>query len=166
MSVYKEPVAIPAEFRAESLYTPDQWYVDDVLELDEDHVVGLCDTAALAEHPLVHAQRPWPGHGKHVPGSIIVQITGTLGNIHAVSGLGLRMSEGWVGFGTHIHEARFRGLGEIGPALRCELAVERVRRLKGTTFVTYKFRYEQDGRLIYSSRQSASWVRRGSEARE
>lgn len=152
-------MAIPEAFASESLYTPDQWFVHDVVESGEDHLVGTCDTAQLATHPLVEAQRPWPGQPKHVPGAIMVQITGTLGNLHAVMVLGLRMSEGWVGFGTNILGAKFRGLGEIGPPMRCELKVEELRELRGTKFVTYAFRYEQDGRLIYTSRQRASWLR-------
>lgn len=150
-------VGIPEEFRAESLYEPEQWYVHDVLEVDAEHVVGLCDTKALVGSPIVAAQRSWPGQPKHVPGIIMVQITGTLGNIHAVVGLGLRMSEGWVGFGTNILEARFRGLGRLGPPLRCELRVEDMRRLEGSLFATYSFRFSQESTTIYSSRQRAMW---------
>lgn len=152
-------MAIPEAFLSESLYTQDQWYVHDVLECGEDHVVGICDTSQLTDNPLVLAQRPWPGQPKHVPGAVMVQITGTLGNIHAVCGLGLRMTEGWIGFGTNILDAKFRGLGAIGPAMRCELKVEEQRWIKGQLFVTYAFRYEQDGRPIYRSRQRASWMR-------
>jgi hypothetical protein len=152
-------VAIPELFASESLYTPDQWYVHDIVESSDDHLVGICDTSKLVDDPLVVAQRPWPGQPKHVPGAIMVQITGTLGNIHAVTALGLRMTEGWIGFGTNIMEARFRGLGEIGPPLRCELRAESRRELKGQLFITYAFRYEQDGRVIYTSRQRASWMR-------
>lgn len=152
-------MAFPEDFAPESLYTRDQWYIDELAELDLDHVVGICDTAKLADSPIVQAQRPWPGQPKHVPGIIMVQITGTLGNIHAVMALGLRMSEGWVGFGTNILSAKFRGLGRIGPPLRCELKVEDRRELKGQIFITYGFRYEQDGKVVYSSRQRASWAR-------
>lgn len=156
---------IPDEFLAESLYTPDQWYIHDVLEIDRenDRVVGLCDTERLIDHPLVVAQRPWPGQPKHVPGIVMVQITGTLGNIHAVAVLGLKMSEGWVGFGTNIHEARFGGLGRLGPALICEMKVERMRTLRGQMFGTYEFRFEQEGKVIYRSKQSASWLRPSAE---
>jgi hypothetical protein len=154
-------VGIPDEFRAESLYEPEQWYVDDLLEVDAEHVVGVCDTAALASSHIVAAQRPWPGQPKHVPGIVIVQITGTLGNIHAVLGLGLRMSEGWVGFGTNILEARFRGLGRLGPPLRCELRVDDLRRLEGSMFVTYSFRFSQADATVYTSRQRAAWRRAG-----
>jgi hypothetical protein len=149
------------DFAAESLYEREHWYVHEVAERGDDFLVGICDTSTLAEHPLVLAQRSWPGQPKHVPGAVMVQITGTLGNIHAVAVLGLRMSEGWVGFGTNILEAKFRGLGKIGPPLRCELRVEDHRELRGTRFITYAFRFEQEGRAIYTSRQRASWLRGG-----
>lgn len=147
------------QFAGESLYTPDQWYIDEIVECDEQHVIGICDTSKLVDHPVVLAQRPWPAQPKHIPGAIMVQITGTLGNIHAVFALGLRMSEGWAGFGTNILDAKFRGIGHIGPALRCELKVEETRELRGTRFVTYAFRYQQEGRTVYTSRQRASWLR-------
>jgi hypothetical protein len=144
------------DFATESLYEPEHWYVHEVVEHGDDFLVGICDTQTLVNHPLVLAQRPWPGQPKHVPGAVMVQITGTLGNIHAVTVLGLRMTEGC---GTNILEAKFRGLGKIGPPLRCELRVEDHRELRGQRFVTYAFRYEQEGRAIYTSRQRASWLR-------
>ena len=152
-------MAFPEDFVGESLYTRDQWYIDELVECDAEHVVGICDTAKLADSPIVQAQKPWPGQPKHVPGIIMVQITGTLGNIHAVEALGLRMTEGWVGFGTNILSAKFRGLGILGPPMRCELRVEDRRDIKGQVFVTYAFRYEQEGKVVYSSRQRASWMR-------
>ncbi|EDM78779.1 S-adenosylmethionine decarboxylase [Plesiocystis pacifica SIR-1] len=150
---------LPEVFAEESLYTPDQWYVHDLLELGEERVVAVCETERLVDNPVVVAQRPWPGQPKHVPGIIMVQITGTLGNIHAVCSLGLRMSEGWVGFGTNIHQARYRGMGTLGPPLICTMEIERLRRIGGGIFITYTYDFRQEGRRIYSSRQSASWSR-------
>lgn len=151
----------PDDFERESLYTPDQWYVHDVLEIDPEagRVVGVVDTTRLG--PVREAQKPWAGHTPHVPGAVIVQATGTLGNLHAVYVLGLRMSDGWVGYGTHIHSARFLGMGAIGPALKVSLQATRVRRISGAHFVTYDFRFEQEGRKIYESSQTAVWTRGG-----
>lgn len=148
---------IPEDFAAESLYAPEAWFVHDVLELDADRVVALVDTTRLG--PLVQAQRPWPGHARHFPGAVAIQVTGTLGQLHAIYGMGLRASEGWVGFGTHIHRARFPGMGEIGPPVQAALQATRKRQLRGTWFVDYDFRYTQEGRLIYESTQTAAWGR-------
>lgn len=149
----------PEDFEQECLYRPDAWYLHDVLVLDpeDNRVVGLVDTTRLG--PLVDAQRTWPGHAKHFPGAIAIQVTGTLGQLHATYCMGLRATDGWFGFGTHIKKARFPGMGEIGPPVHAELRATRQRKLRGVWFVDYDFRYEQEGRLIYESTQTAAWGR-------
>lgn len=150
---------IPPDFEAEALYAPDAWFVHEVLEIDaEGHrVVGLIDTTRLGV--LVEAQRELPGHRKHLPGAVAIQVTGTLGNLHAVYVLGLRPSQGWVGYGTHVRDARFRRMGHIGPPIVAALHATRARQLRGTWFVDYAFRFEQEGELVYESRQTAAWGR-------
>ena len=152
---------LPPDFANESLYGPDAWYVHDLLEIDADAgiVRARVDTTRLGA--LVEAQNERLGHPRHVPGAIMVQITGTLGNLHAVYVLGLRPSEGWTGFGTQVRTARFPSLGRIGPPLDVELRTARIRRLRGRTFVDYAFRYAQEGREVYLSQQSAIWFREG-----
>jgi hypothetical protein len=137
--------------------------VHDLLHLDAEEglVRARVDTTRLG--PLVDAQQETPGHPKHVPGAVMVQITGTLGNLHAVYVLGLRPSEGWVGFGTHIRNARFPSMGVIGPPVDVELRATRVRRVRGRHFVEYAFRYEQEGREIYLAEHAAIWFK-GDEA--
>lgn len=150
---------IPEDFAAEALYAPDAWYVHDVLELDKEagRLVGLVDTTRLG--PLVDAQVERPGHPKHFPGAIAIQITGTLGQLHAMYVLGLRASEGWSGFGTHILEAKFGALGRIGPPVHAACQATRVREVRRTTFVDYTFTFTQEGTPIYESRQRAAWFR-------
>lgn len=150
---------IPPDFASESLYDPTQWYIHDVLELDPDanRVVALIDTTRLG--PLVEAQRPWPGHPPHLPGAVAIQVTGTLGNLHAVYCLGLRMTEGWVGYGTHVRNARFRRLATIGPPVIAAATCTRRRELRGTWFVDFTFRFEQEGEPVYESEQTAAWRR-------
>lgn len=84
-------------------------------------------------------------------------MTGTLGNLHAVYVLDLRPSQGWTGFGTHMSAARFPALGTIGPPLLAEVHATRVRRLRGRHFVEYRYRLEQEGRLLYEASQTAMW---------
>lgn len=150
---------IPHDFEAEALYAPEAWFVHDVLEIDVDggRVVGLIDTTRLGA--LVDAQRTHPGHHKHLPGAVAIQVTGTLGNLHAVYALGLRPSQGWVGYGTHVREARFRRMGAVGPPVVAELRATRARNLRGTWFVDYAFRFDQEGELVFESRQIAAWGR-------
>ncbi|MCA9494337.1 MAG: hypothetical protein KC621_30635 [Myxococcales bacterium] len=150
---------IPDDFEQESLYAPSQWYVHDVLEIDRDgdRVVALIDTNRIGE--LVEAQRPWPGHEPHLPGAVAIQVTGTLGNLHALYVLGLKASEGWVGYGTHVRDARFRKMGRIGPPIHATLTATRKRQMQGVWFVNYRFVFEQDGEPVYESEQTAAWRR-------
>jgi hypothetical protein len=88
---------------------------------------------------------------------VVIQMTATLGNLHAVYVLGLRPSEGWVGFGAKVTMARFPSLGRIGPPVDAELRSTRVRKLRGSWFAEYAFRFEQEGRTVYESEQTAVW---------
>jgi hypothetical protein len=148
---------MPDDFAAECLYGPDQWFVHDLLAIDAEAGVvrARVDTTRLG--PLVDAQQERPGHPRHVPGAVMVQITGTLGNLHAVYILGLRPTAGWSGFGTHIRGAKFPSLGRIGPPMDVELTATRIRRLHGKHFVDYRFRYTQEDRDVYLSEQTAIW---------
>jgi hypothetical protein len=146
---------MPEDFASECLYTPDAWFVDDVLELGPERVVGRLHTDRLTT--LVTSQRPWPGHDRHLPGAVVIQMTATLGNLHAVYGLGLRLTEGWAGFGTHLESAKFPSMGVIGPPVDATLVSTRVRTVRGTKFLDYEFCFEQEGRVVHTSRQIAGW---------
>jgi len=152
-------IGLPDDFARESLYTPDHWYLHDLVELDREghRIIGWTDTTRLGA--LVDAQQDWPGHPKHVPGAVAVQLTGTLGNLHAAYILDLRPSEGWVGFGTHMKKARFRRMGTIGEPMISHMTCTRHRKLRGTWFLDYEFRFEQQGEVLYESLQTAAWVR-------
>lgn len=151
-------MALPPDFHQECLYEPDAWFLHDVrFEPEHDRVVGICDTTRLG--PLVDAQRTWPGHDKHFPGAVAIQITGTLGQLFATYLLDMPATQGWVGFGTHLHHARFRKLGRIGPPVECAATLVSRRKLRDTVFTRFAFLYTQEGDEIYRSEQTAAWVR-------
>lgn len=154
---------VPSDFQAESLYQEDCWFIHDILEIDKEggRIVGVLDTNRLG--PMTGTQRDVGGHAPHVPAMVMVQMTGTLGQMHAIWVLGLRATEGWIGYGTHMKSARFRNLATVGDPIRAELTATRVRWFRNTCFVDYRFRYEQNGQLVYESEQTAAWVR-GDEA--
>ena len=147
---------LPEDFASECLYAPSHWFVHDVLELSAERVVAWVDTTKLGA--FVDAQQVRPGHPRHLPGAIILQITGTLGNLHVVYGLGLRLSDGWTGFGARVEQARFDGLGQIGPPVTATLTAGRVRRMLGRVVATYDFAFAQEGRSLYRSTQTAIWL--------
>jgi hypothetical protein len=147
----------PEDVDAECQYRREAWFIHDVLELnaEEGRVVGWIDSTRLG--PIVDAQVVRPGHPKHFPGAVMVQVTGTLGQLHATYLLGLRPSEGWSGFGTSIKHARFPNPGVIGPPVIATAVCAKARQYRGTWHLTYDIVFEQAGRHIYESRQTAAW---------
>ncbi|MEO0605150.1 MAG: hypothetical protein AAF211_27215, partial [Myxococcota bacterium] len=117
----------------------------------------LVDTTRLG--PIVEAQRVFPGHPPHVPGAVVVQLTATLANLLSAYVLEMPRTEGWVGFGTHIHEARFPSIGQIGPAMQVTCTAVRVRSFRGTTFVRYAYHYVQEGRDVYVAEHTGAWFK-------
>lgn len=146
---------MPSDFSEETLYAPSHWFVHELLTLTPARVLGRTDTTRLGD--LAAAQILRHGHVAHVPAAVMIQITATLANLHTVYALGHRVSQGWVGYGTHVKSARFPSFGEIGPALDVELVVKRLRRLHGKIFAEYQFTYTQGERVVYQSEQSAIW---------
>ena len=157
---------LPDDFAAQCLYTDAAWFVHDVVELDREarSVLAIIDTTRLG--PLVDAQVELPGHPKHLPGAVCVQVTGTLGALLSAYVLDMPRTEGWVGFGTHIHEARFPSLGEIGPPVEARATALSVRTLRGTRFVRYAFHFTQEGRDVYRAEHTAAWLQAAPEGVE
>lgn len=149
--------ALLQRFDGEALYDRSGWFVHRLVGLDRDarQVVGELDTTRLGA--LVTAQREVGGHERHVPAAIVIQMTGTLGHLWAVLGRGLRASDGWHGYGTHIHKARFSRLGLVGPPAQMTATCTRERQLRGTWFLDFDFVLRQEGEVVYRSKQSAAW---------
>jgi hypothetical protein len=155
-------MSFPDDFEREALYTRPAWVLTRLEAIRPGgEVVAEIDTAQLSPllAPWVEAQQVGPAHPRHVPGALLVQATATLGNLHAVYVLGLRPSEGWAGFGTHLRRARFGRLGRFGPPIRATLSPLRARQLRGTWFTDYAFLFEQEGHPLYESEQTAAWTR-------
>lgn len=144
-------------FAQESLYAPEAWFVHELLGVDPDArtLHAMMDTTRIGW--LVEQQVVVPGHPVHLPAAVAVQCTGTLGQLYAVYGMGLTRAEGWSGFGTHIHKARFRRMGEIGPPIALQLTCTRQRTLMGTRFCDFDFVFTQAGEPVYESSQTAAW---------
>ena len=145
-------------FVADCPYAPEAILIDEVLEVDREasRVVARMPThpgLPLTEHQRVHPER----HPLHVAAGVVVHLTGMLGYAHAYYVLDLRQDDDWIGFGTNIQNARFGRLVSVGPPLLAECRGTQVRRIRGTLYVTYAFRFEQEGVVVYESRQGAVW---------
>jgi len=147
-------------FVADCPYQPEAILFDEIVELDA--AAGRL-VARMPTHdglPLTALQRVHPErHPRHVSGGVLVHVTGMLGFAHAYYVLGLRHADGWIGYGTHIHRARYGRLARIGPPLRLECRGVQQRQIRGSLYVRYAFRFEQDGAVVYQSEQGAVWHR-------
>jgi len=147
-------------FLADCPYAPEALLFDEILEVDAaaGRVVALMPTHERL--PFTGLQRAHPErHPRHVSGAVMVHVTAMLGLAHAYFVLGLRHAEGWIGYGTHIEQARYGRLAVIGPPLRLECRATRVRRVRGALYVRYAFRFEQEGAAVYESEQGAVFHR-------
>lgn len=153
-------------FIADCPYAPEAILFDEILEIDREASRVVARMPTHEDLPLTALQRVHPArHPRHVSGGLMVHVTGMLGFAHAYFVLDLRHADGWIGFGTNIEEARYGRLATIGPPLLLECRVPQVRRIRGSLYAKYAFRFEQEGAVVYQSRQAAVWRRVGPETR-
>lgn len=134
--------------------------IDDIIEVDRTASRLIAQMPTRADFPLTRDQKAHPErHPHHVSGALMVHATGILGFAHAYYILELRHADGWIGYGTHIHEAKFRRMGKIGPPMTLRIEASSIRRIRGSILGRYRFRFEQAGELVYEGDQSALWTR-------
>ena len=148
------------EFLADCPYLPEALFFDEILELDRDAGRLVARMPTHEKLPLTELQKAHPiRHPRHVSGGLLVHVTGMLGFVHAYYVLGLRHADGWIGYGAHIHKARYPSLARIGPPVLLEARGTEVRRIRGSLYVRYAFRFTQEGHVVYESEQGAIWHR-------
>jgi hypothetical protein len=153
------------DFVADCPYGPEALLFDDILEVDRDASRLVARMPTHEALPLTRDQRTHPQkHPRHVSGGLIIHATGMLGFAHGYYVLGLRHADGWIAYGTNIHTARFRKMAQIGAPLRCEIVATTVRRIRGSIVGRYRFRFEQDGEVVYEGDQSALWSQVAAQA--
>ncbi len=153
-------VALDPDFVADCPYGPGGLLLDEILSVDlaRGHVSARMPTAD--ELPLTREQRAHPVfHPRHVSGGLMVHMTGMLGFAHAYYVLGLRHSEGWIGYGGRIHSARFKALADIGDPMVLECTQKQLRRGDKQVLARYDFRFTQRDKLIYEGDQTALWTK-------
>lgn len=155
-------MALAEDFVADCPYGPGGLLIDDIVRVDRETSTIVARMPTTAELPITREQRAHPErHPQHVSGGLIVHATGIMGFAHGYFVLDLRHADGWIGYGTHIHAARFRKMGRIGPPLTLACTATSVRKMRGALIVRYTFRFEQEGEVVYEGDQTAFWSRVG-----
>lgn len=147
-------------FVADCPYGPGGLLLDEILEVDAAQNLVRARMPTHDDLPLTREQRAHPvRHPQHVSGGLMVHMTGMMGFVHSYYLLGLRHSEGWVGYGAKIYSARFRALAKPGEPLVLECKATQVRKGDTSIFGRYEFRFLQGETLVYEGEQSAMWMK-------
>ena len=146
-------------FQETFLYREEAFLIDEIVEVDREARAIKARMQTDGELPIARHQRTGPGHPAHVAAAEMLMLTGSLGCLHAWIFHGCRWDEGWSGFGNRIHRADFKHLARIGPALELESSETRTRVGEKRVVLRYAFRFEQEGRLVYSGDQSAMFFK-------
>jgi hypothetical protein len=147
-------------FVADCPYGPEALLIDDIVEIDANTNTIVARMPTHDGLPLTRDQRAHPErHPRHVNGGLMIHATGMMGFAHAYFVLGLRHADGWVGYGTHVHDARFRRMATIGPPMLLTCTVTQTRRIQTSIFARYTFKFTQGDDVVYESEQSAMWTR-------
>jgi hypothetical protein len=159
MNLPQTPCSFDEAFRAELLYDPEVLLLDELLELDPERSLVRASLTFDATTPLTAQQRVSKHHPRHLAGGLILHATGSLGFAHAYYLLGLRTSDGWSGYGTHIHRAVFRGLLEPGDRVEAACRATRVRLGEERHVIRYSFDFRREGKRVYEGDQTAMWLK-------
>jgi 3-hydroxymyristoyl/3-hydroxydecanoyl-(acyl carrier protein) dehydratase len=154
------PCAIPPELLAESPYGPGGFLIDRIESIDPEKHVVVVRMPTHEDLPLTREQNAHPvRHPRHVSGGLMVHMTGMVAFVHTYYVLGLRHSDGWIGYGGRIHSARFRNLAPPGEPLMLECTVTQIRKRATRVIARYAFRFTQGDKIIYEGDQTAMWLK-------
>lgn len=155
-------MALDPAFVADCPYGPGALLIDDIVRVDREASTIVARMPTHPELPITRDQRSHPErHPLHVSGGLMIHATGIVGFAHAYYVMDLRHADGWIGYGTHIHEGRFKKMGKVGPALLLTCSATNVRKIRGAIVARYTMRFEQDGDVVYEGEQSAIFTRVG-----
>lgn len=116
--------------------TPTPILFDALIEEDE---LGLVFVKTLTLHdPGVGQQRVSPGWPHHLPGDVVIALTGQAGII-AMHRRGL-IDGGWRGHGVRIQDARYSAPVLVGERFFTRVDVVRVRRWRESLHTRFRFR--------------------------
>lgn len=151
---------IDPDFVADCPYGPGGLLLDEIVEIDTERSRVVARMPSHEDLPITREQRAHPRfHPRHVSGGLMVHMTGMVGFVHSYYVLGLRHSEGWIGFGGRIHAARFKALASPGTPLMLECTATKLRRTETKVLARYDLRFHQGETLVYEGDQTALWLK-------
>ncbi len=159
------PTTEMALFLENYFYSPAAFSISTINQADPTTGEIRAECAPLTSWLIAPHQRgDETVHPRHVSGGDLVMLTASLGSLHAYFFHGCKWQEGWVGFGNRMENVVFHNLARVDR--RLELASKEIKVRVGSKRVLLEFGFEftQDGKQIYSSQQTALFVRNGTAA--
>lgn len=151
---------LDASFVDDCPYGPEGIIIDKILEVDVESSRIVARMPSHDELPITRTQRVHPlFHPRHVSGGLMVHVTGIVGFAHAYYVLGLRHSEGWIGYGARIHAARFHAIAGPGEPIVIDCRTTRMRKGSSRVVGRYSFRFTQGDKLVYEGDQTAMFMK-------
>ncbi len=111
--------------------------------ISENDSVFVFRKTLTRDDPGVASQRVTPRWPHHLPGELIIALTGQAGVI-AMRRKGL-VGDGWRGHGVRIRDARFSAPVLLGESCFMRVEVGRTRRLRDSVHVSFRFRMWKHG---------------------
>jgi hypothetical protein len=130
-----------------------------VVKIDPEEKVIEARMDTTRELPFSRLQRVDAGHPSHINAGELLQITGSLGCLHAWFFHGCRWEDGWAGFGCRIHRADFKELARLGPPLWLESREIRTRVGPKRIVMRCELRFWQEEKLVYFGDQTAMFLK-------
>jgi hypothetical protein len=106
--------------------------------IGEDDNSWVFVKTVTADDPGISLQRVTPRWPHHLPGELVIALTGQAGVI-ALRRAGL-IGDGWRGHGVRINEARFSAAVLVGERFYTRVDIVRPRRLRDSLHVRFRFR--------------------------
>lgn len=148
------------ELRADCPYGPGGFLIDEIMEIDREQSFVRGRMPTHDDLPITREQRAHPvRHPRHVSGGLMVHMTGMIAFVHTYAVMGLKHSEGWVGYGGRIYAARFKALAKPGEPMILECKATSMRKSEDTLFARYSFKFFQGPTQVYEGDQSALWMK-------
>jgi hypothetical protein len=155
-------MTLDPDFIKDCPYGPGALLIDHIVSIDRDAGSIVARMPTTEELPITRDQRAHPErHPRHVSGGLMIHATGVMGFAHAYFLHGMRHADGWIGYGTHIHDGRFKKLARIGEPIVIACTATSMRKIQGSIFARYKFKFTQGTELVYQGDQSAVWTKIG-----
>lgn len=150
-----------ALFLEHYFYSPDAFLISEVLSADSSLGEIRARSAKDSRWLVAPYQRgDEVRHPRHISGGDLVMLTASLGSLHAYFFHQCRWEEGWVGFGNRMENVIFHQLARTDLELDLFSKETAVRRGSKRTLMSFEFQFSQQGKLVYSSHQTALFVKR------